>query len=254
MTATVPPPTLSPIDPGTLLSDFFQAADAEQLRGSVPQAECRFLHRLVDGLRSRHTLELGCGHGVSSVAICSGRQPDPDARHLIIDPDQTDRFGGAGIARLQRTGIDNFELIEQSAEFALPELLRAGRQVDFAFVDARLAPAKLPIDLFYIGRLLRTDGVVAIYVDGMREVRGALREMALDPSYRLIGWSGRMPAEPEVGRWMKEALGRALRPLSRLVFDDADNDAEARLDPETRQVLRTANTVAFRKIATTVLG
>lgn len=112
-----------------------------------------------------HTIEIGLGYGVSALHICEGLVAnDPAAaRHVVIDPFQSDRFANAGLQVLRRAGV--ISLIEHHAEpshFVLPRLLSAKRQFDLAFVDGNHRFDAVFVDLYYLGLLVRRGGVIIL--------------------------------------------------------------------------------------------
>ena len=112
-----------------------------------------------------HTIEIGLGYGVSALHICAGLVAnDPAAaRHVVIDPFQSDRFANAGLQVLRTAGVTS--LIEHHAEpshFALPRLLSAKRQFDLAFVDGNHRFDAVFVDLYYLGLMVRRGGVIIL--------------------------------------------------------------------------------------------
>lgn len=108
------------------------------------------------------TLEVGCAIGFSSLAISGALKGRPQAHHTIIDPFQTTGWDGAGVSLLERNGLDNFDLVEQKSEFALPSLLSEGKIFDFILVDGWHTFDHTLIDMFYSLRLLRVGGYLVV--------------------------------------------------------------------------------------------
>ena len=112
-----------------------------------------------------HTIEIGLGYGMSALYICEGLLANgrADVRHLVIDPFQGSSFADCGLQTLAVAGVT--ELVEHHAEkshFVLPQLLRAGRQFDFGFVDGNHRFDAVFVDLYYLGLLVKRGGVIVL--------------------------------------------------------------------------------------------
>lgn len=111
------------------------------------------------------TIEVGLGYGVSALHICEGLllNGDPAARHVVLDPSQATRFADCGLQVLEDAGVRH--LVEHHVEFseiALPQFLKEGRSFDLGFVDGNHRFDAVMLDLFYLGRLVRRGGTVAL--------------------------------------------------------------------------------------------
>jgi predicted O-methyltransferase YrrM len=127
--------------------------------------------------RAAHTIEIGLGYAVSALYICEGLLANghADARHLAIDPFQRSRFADCGLQTLMAAGIrDLVEHHTEKSHFALPQLLRAGRQFDFAFVDGNHRFDAVFLDLYYLGLLVKRGGVIALDDYGLPGVKHAV--------------------------------------------------------------------------------
>jgi predicted O-methyltransferase YrrM len=114
---------------------------------------------------ARRTIEIGLGYGISALFICEGllRNADPTARHVAVDPHQATRFADCGLQFLEEAGLA--QLVEHHAEesrIALPRFLSEGRGFDLAFVDGNHRFDGVFLDLVYLGRLVRTGGIVFV--------------------------------------------------------------------------------------------
>jgi len=111
------------------------------------------------------TIEVGLGYGVSALHICQGLllNGDPAARHVVLDPSQSTRFSDCGLQVLEDAGVR--QLVEHHVEFseiALPQFLKEGRRFDLGFIDGNHRFDAVMLDLFYLGRLVRRGGIVAL--------------------------------------------------------------------------------------------
>jgi predicted O-methyltransferase YrrM len=112
-----------------------------------------------------HTIEIGLGYDMSALYICEGLLANgrADVRHLVIDPLQSSRFADCGLQTLAAAGV--MDLVEHHAEkshFVLPQLLHAGRQFDFGFVDGNHRFDAVFLDLYYLGLLVKRGGVIVL--------------------------------------------------------------------------------------------
>jgi predicted O-methyltransferase YrrM len=111
------------------------------------------------------TIEVGLGYGVSALYICEGLllAGDPAARHVVIDPFQGGRFANCGLQLLEEAGVA--PLVEHHAELSqivLPGFWKEQRAFDFAFIDGNHRFDSVFLDLFYLGRLVRKGGIIAL--------------------------------------------------------------------------------------------
>jgi predicted O-methyltransferase YrrM len=127
------------------------AAEGEALRGWVVREA------------AAHTIEVGLGYGLSTLFICEGllASGDAAARHIAVDPFQATRFAGCGLQFLDEAGLaEMVEHCPEESQIALPRLLSEGRSFDFAFVDGNHRFDGVFLDLAYLGRLVRTGGIL----------------------------------------------------------------------------------------------
>src|SRR5215207_3561452 len=84
------------------------------------------------------TVEVGLGYGISALHVCEGllTNGNPNARHVVVDPNQATRFAGCGLQFLDEAGVgDLVEHHTEESQIVLPRLLSEGGQFDLAFVD-----------------------------------------------------------------------------------------------------------------------
>jgi predicted O-methyltransferase YrrM len=127
------------------------------------------------------TIEVGLALGMSALFLCrailaadGGRAGGP-ARHVAIDPFQGSSWDGAGVATLRAAGVDGMvEVIEEESALALPELVRAGRRFDLAFVDGDHRFESVLGDLVLLDRLVEPGGLIVVDDMWMPAVRLAV--------------------------------------------------------------------------------
>lgn len=126
------------------------AAQGEALRGWVIKE------------KAVRTIEIGLAWGLGALHICEGllENGDSKARHIAIDPFQID-FKNCGIQSLEEAGVLHLveHLVEES-QISLPRFVSEGRRFDFAFVDGSHLFDRVFLDLIYLGRLVRPEGII----------------------------------------------------------------------------------------------
>ena len=130
---------------------------------AIGEEEARALRDLVVSEHAVMTIEIGLGYGMSALSICEGlcTNGQESARHVVVDPHQSTRFADLGLQSLEEAGFA--DMVEHHAEeslVTLPRLLAEGRQFDLAFVDGNHRFDGVLVDLVYLGRLVRSGGLV----------------------------------------------------------------------------------------------
>ena len=113
---------------------------------------------------AHRTIEVGLGYGIATLFVCAAlADAGHGCTHTAIDPHQSTRFAGCGVQVLEDAGLaDMVELVEEPSEIALPRFLAGRREFDFAFVDGNHRFDGVFLDLVYLGRLIRREGVVVV--------------------------------------------------------------------------------------------
>lgn len=231
------------------ISDVYANSDNRLLQSAISPEEGAFLHRLVSSRAIHSSVEVGCGFGLSSAHICAALQARPGARHLMLDPYQTSDFSGVGVGLLRRIGADCFQLIEKPSEIALPELLAAGEQFDFCFIDGLHTFDQTLLDFYYLNRMLKVGGIMAIDDVNHPAVNKAVKYFYTYPCYRLIGSAGQRGARRKLVNAAKGLLGALLYPAIRLCGETFSHEFldSTLIRPEVRRALDTCTMVAFEK-------
>ena len=147
----------------------------------------RTLYELVREFGYERTLEVGLAHGLSALFICQAHADRGAGRHIAIDPRQSDRYEGQGLANLERAGLRAYlTVFEEPSYAALPRLQAEGTVLDFAFVDGRHLFDYVLVDFFYIDLMLREGGVVAFDDLWMPGVRRAVSYILRNRAYTLL--------------------------------------------------------------------
>lgn len=164
----------------------------------------------------RATLEVGCAYGLSSLHICEGMRGRSGAHHTVIDPFQKTQWGGVGVFNLERAGFQNFTLVEEKSEFALPRLLqeRGAERFDLVFVDGWHTFDHTLLDCFFATRMLRIGGYLVVDDVGLPAVRRAMDYLLEYPCYeyyRSVSVPQRRSVMRALTRTAVSAIPAALR-------------------------------------------
>ena len=123
---------------------------------------------------AEQTIEVGLALGMSALFLCQavvGR----GGSHVAIDPFQESSWNGAGLMTLEDAGVrDHVEVIEEESQLALPRLVSEGRTFDIAFVDGDHRFESALIDLYFMTRLVRPDGLIVMDDMWMPSIRTAV--------------------------------------------------------------------------------
>jgi predicted O-methyltransferase YrrM len=171
-----------------------QDSSVVKINSQISMAEGLFLQRLVEEIKPQVSIEIGVAFGISSMFICEVLDRIDAKKHIAIDlgpikkagSDELDRFG-LGLFNIARCGYDHLvEPYAMPSEIALPDLLRRGQRLQFAFIDGWHSFDHALIDFFYINKMLDVGGVVAFHDAGHPNIRKLLKYISTYPSYRIF--------------------------------------------------------------------
>jgi predicted O-methyltransferase YrrM len=187
---------------------------------SLERAQGEALRDLAIAELAERTIEVGLALGMSALFLCQAVLPR-GVRHVAIDPFQRESWNGAGLRTLREAGVEDMvEVIEEESQLALPRLVGEGREFDLAFVDGDHRFEGVFLDLYFMTRLVRPDGVVVVDDMWMPAVRTAVAYVE-----RNLGATLEPDALPNAFRWRR-------RPLSRGVPGGTGDTAVLRLPSE----------------------
>ena len=207
-----------------------------------------FLKSIVSEIKPRVSLEVGLGYGISALFICEALSQLPDSRHIVIDPHQIRpgakhiSFEGAGLENLKRAGYGPLiEFHDAPSHLALPALVSQDLKIDFALIDGWHTFDFASVDFFYVDRLLRPGGVVAIDDTDFPSVWKLCRYITSNRAYSVVGC---LPASNEPIRLsprfvVRDVATRISRSVSRSLWRLTHND----------HLLPFSRCIAFRKEA-----
>jgi predicted O-methyltransferase YrrM len=187
---------------------------------SIERARGEALRDLAIAEGAERTIEVGLALGMSALFLCQAVLRR-GGRHVAVDPFQAESWNGAGLRTLREAGVEEVvEVIEEESQLALPRLVAAGREFDFAFVDGDHRFEGVFLDLYFMTRLVRPGGLVVVDDMWMPSVRTAVAYVE-----RNLGAKLEPEALPNAFRWRK-------RPLSRGVPSGTGDTAVFRLPSE----------------------
>ena len=166
--------------------------DGKEIAASshISKEQGELLFELIKINRLSKTLEIGCAQGVSSIYICSALAERNEAKgsHEIIDPFQMSDWMGAGINALQRSGLNNYKLIQEPSEIYLPKLIEHGsNSYDLIFVDGFHTFDHALIDCFYSTKLLKVGGFLVLDDTDMPPIHKLACYLKKYPCYKMCG-------------------------------------------------------------------
>jgi predicted O-methyltransferase YrrM len=158
------------------------------LRDEISMNEGALLQHIIDEIKPRTSLEIGCAYGISALFICESLKKVGATKHIVIDPNQNSLFNGIGLKNLRQAGYEDLiEFIEQPSEIALPRLLEHETRIDFAFIDGWHTFGHTLLDFFYVNRMLNVGGVVAFDDTNWKSISKLCRFISRYPCYRIFG-------------------------------------------------------------------
>ena len=129
---------------------------------SIERDQGEALRQLAVSEGAERTIEVGLALGMSALFLCQaviGR----GGRHVAIDPFQESSWSGAGLMVLEEAGVrEQVEFIEEESQLALPRLVSEGRTFDLAFVDGDHRFESALLDLYFMTRLVRPEGLIVM--------------------------------------------------------------------------------------------
>jgi predicted O-methyltransferase YrrM len=166
---------------------------------SIERDQGEALRELAIAEGAEQTIEVGLALGMSALFLCQavlGR----GGSHVAIDPFQESSWSGAGLIVLEQAGVrEQVEFIEEESQLALPRLVSEGRSFDLAFVDGDHRFESALLDLYFMTRLVRPEGLIVMDDMWMPSIRTAVAyaernlELTLEPDALpdAFGWRRR---------------------------------------------------------------
>lgn len=172
---------------------------------SIERADGEALLRLLNAEGVEQTIEVGLALGISALWF-SQAVAERGGRHVAVDPFQRESWNGAGLRTLREAGVqDLVEVIEQDSRLALPRLVTEGREFDFAYIDGDHRFDGVFLDLYYMTRLVRPGGLIALDDMWMPSIR-----MAVSYAEKNLGLTLEPDTLPSAFRWRRRRLPRSI--------------------------------------------
>jgi predicted O-methyltransferase YrrM len=136
---------------------------------AISLAEGRALRDWVLRESVTDTIEIGLAYGFSALFVCEalvrngGKNGGKIARHVTIDPFQSEGFKNCGLQLLEEAGVaDLIEFYSEASQILLPRFLRQNRTFEFAFVDGSHLFERVFLDLVYLGRIVQPGRIIFV--------------------------------------------------------------------------------------------
>jgi predicted O-methyltransferase YrrM len=199
-----------------VLRDIFESREVRDehgvrrpLRFEMSEAEGDLIVEVFESTKPDVSLEIGFAYGISTLFACSAldRNEKP-SRHIVVDPLQSSRFGGIGLANIKRAGYERFvDFIQAPSEIALPRLLDAQTRIQAAIIDGFHTFDHALVDFFYVNKMLDVGGVVILDDVNMPAIARLVAHITTYPSYRVLKGTA-MPRAPNPFVSLRRRLNR----------------------------------------------
>ncbi len=141
---------------------------------SIERDQGEALRELAISEGAERTIEVGLALGMSALFLCQAVL-QRGGGHVAIDPFQESSWRGAGLMTLEDAGVRvNVEVIEEESQLALPRLVSEGRTFDLAFIDGDHRFEAALLDLYFMTRLVRPEGLIVMDDMWMPSIRTAV--------------------------------------------------------------------------------
>jgi predicted O-methyltransferase YrrM len=159
------------------------------LLGPMSPEEGELIIRVFEAVKPDISAETGFAYGVSTLFACSALENNgKPARHIVVDPLQSEMFDRLGLLNITRAGYDRFvELHETGSELALPKLHASGTRIQAGIIDGYHTFDHTLIDFFYMNKMLDVGGVIIIDDVNMPTVARCVAHIMTYPAYRVFG-------------------------------------------------------------------
>lgn len=205
----------------------------------IDRAKGEFLQGLVRQIDASVAVEIGLAYGLSALFICEVLAEQEAPRFISIDPLQSE-WKEIGLLNLENAGFLGFtDFHRDYSHVVLPQLLRDGVTIDFAFVDADKTFDSNLHDAMYLTRLLRVGGILAFDDCEYPSLRRLVRYLAKWPHLQVVGTHSSY--SPRRRRRLLSSMVRQVPGAARIFRNELVDSAEV--------LGVNAGCVAFQKIA-----
>lgn len=152
-------------------SNFSIPEDQKQV--PISEEDCQIIHCMIQQENLQHypSIETGLAYGRSAFAIMNAIN---GKTHTAIDRFQHIVYKGLGLKNLIINDVDMTRLIfeEEFSEIALPgKIKHESERYGFAFIDADHSFEAAFVDFFYLSKLVRVGGVIAIHDTWLKAIQ-----------------------------------------------------------------------------------
>ncbi|MHA1380613.1 MAG: O-methyltransferase [Candidatus Helarchaeota archaeon] len=191
---------MNPVLKEIMRSGYTKSPNRERVKvgDAISLKEGLWLQKIIRGIKATVCIDIGLGYGISSLFICDALKEKSDGYLITIDPKQFStekgigynnrkKRYGIGLTNLEKAGYkDIVQFYEAPSHIILPKLENEGVKIDFAFIDGWHTFDYTLLDFFYIDRLLRVGGVVAIHDTNRSSIRKVCRFIVTNRSYSVF--------------------------------------------------------------------
>jgi predicted O-methyltransferase YrrM len=186
-----------------------------RLTSSIAPEDCALIERVLAQSGATSAVEVGMAFGISSLAIAEALSRNGPARLVVIDPNQSTDWKGAGMHLLRCAGFADFvELIEEPSQLALARLAARGERFDAAFIDGWHTFDHTLVDFFFCDLMLEPGGIVMLDDVGYAAIDRVVRFILSNRDYEFVDATQVADAVP-AGLRLRRAVKQGLRPLAR---------------------------------------
>lgn len=158
--------------------------DLQTVDSGISLGHASALYEFVKKTKPKKVLEVGMANGISAVAMLQALTENGSGELISIDPYQNSDFGGRGLKLIKECGLAGIHrLIEEPDYLALPRLLEAKQELDFAYIDGWHTFDYTLVDFWYIDKMLNVNGTVAFNDCGMRAVAKVIKFLQSHRNY-----------------------------------------------------------------------
>jgi hypothetical protein len=148
----------------------------------VPLQDAERLYDVVRTLQPDATVEIGLAYGLSALAIAQALDDNGRGVHHVIDPFQSSKFEGIGLANLERAHLDHrVRCYEAFPEEVLPTMPEVG----FGFIDSSHLFDLTLVDFVLVDKRLETGGLIGFHDTWMASQQKVLRYILANRNYRV---------------------------------------------------------------------
>jgi len=185
-----------------VIEQIFRSGYVEDAEGDVyqPASSITFetgalLYDFIRAFTPQKTLEVGMAYGISTLFICQALRDNGVGSHTAIDPLEKSEFKSIGLLNVERANLKHLlQFHEAPSDLMLPRLCAQNEGFDFAFIDGWHLFDFTLIDFYYIDKLLRVGGHVALDDLWMPAIRKVISFVLNNKPYKVVRIPSRCPA------------------------------------------------------------